>query len=104
MAKERMSSEDEFIQEYRGKLNDIDGALLITKEKILFIQEKGFFKKTYNYLMDTPHNGVEIIKGGGGQEFILKEGTIHGFKTYKLSVDIIIFEYNQLKDNGTLKF
>ena len=98
-----MSADDEVIQEYRGKLDGQDGALLITKEKILFIQEKGFFKKTYNYLLDTLHGDAELGKGGGGLEIKIKDGSSHVMKTYKLSIDIIIFEYNQLKDSGKLK-
>ena len=104
VAKENMSVDDEILLEYRGKLDDQDGALLITKEKILFIQEKGFFKKTYNYLIDVTHSDVDISKGGGGLEFKLEDGKMHSFKTYRLSVDIITFEYNQMKDKGMLIF
>jgi len=97
-----MSADDEVVQEYRGKLDGQDGALLVTKEKILFIQEKGLFKKTYNYLVEAVHNDVSLGKGGGGLEIKIKDGRSHVLKTYRLSIDIIIFDYNQLKDTGKL--
>ena len=99
-----MSADDEVVQEYRGKLDGQDGALLVTKEKILFIQEKGLFKKTYNFHIDAVHSDISLGKGGGGLEIKIKDGSTHTLKTYRLSIDIIIFDYNQLKDTGKLKF
>ena len=90
--------------EYRGKLDGKDGGLLITKEKILFISEKGLFKKTYNYHMDITHSELdELVKEGGELKFKLKNGESHGMTTYRLSFDIIIFEYKQAKDAGKFK-
>jgi hypothetical protein len=105
VAKERLSADDEVLFEYRGKLDGNDGALLITKEKLLFISEKGLFKKSYNFHMDTTHNELtEMVKEGGELKFKLANGDVHGLKTYRLSFDIITFEYNQAKDGGKFKF
>ena len=99
-----MSPDDEVMFEYRGKLDGNDGGLLITKEKVLFISEKGFFKKSYNYHLDITHSELdELVKEGRELKFKLKNGEVHGMTTYRLSFDIIIFEYKQAKDGGKFK-
>ena len=54
--------------------------------------------------MDITHSELdELAKEGGELKFKLKNGESHGMTTYRLSFDIIIFEYKQAKDAGKFK-
>jgi len=52
---ENLGLEDKIQETYEGKLDGVYGIILISKRKLLFITEKGIFRKSYNLVLALPY-------------------------------------------------
>jgi hypothetical protein len=60
MAQQKLTPEDTIDRTFTARLDGNYGHLFLTHQKLLFIEEKGFFKKTYDVVLDLPY--VNIAK------------------------------------------
>jgi hypothetical protein len=83
ITKKRLTSGDDIVKSYPGKLNGDDGHLAMSKERVVFVNEKGFLKRTYNVVLDLPYNKMKKIelKDKYNLDLIDSDGTKHEFST-----------------------
>jgi uncharacterized protein YfaS (alpha-2-macroglobulin family) len=83
VVEKKLASGDEMLKEYPGKLDGEEGHLAVSKERVVFVTEKGFLSKTYNVTLDIPHRRIGKIERTKNYEVELTddEGTIHKFST-----------------------
>jgi hypothetical protein len=60
MAKQTLTTGDTIDRSFVVRLNGDHGHLFLTHQRMLFIEEKGFFRKTYDVSLDLPY--VDIAK------------------------------------------
>jgi HSP20 family molecular chaperone IbpA len=60
MAEHQLTSGDTIDRSFVVYLNGNYGHLFLTHQKLLFVEEKGFFKKTYDIVVDLPY--IDITK------------------------------------------
>ena len=79
----RLAAGDEVLKEYPGKLDGQEGHLALSKERVVFVNEKGFLKKTYSVTLDVPINKIGKIERTKKYEleFIDDTGTPHKLST-----------------------
>ena len=58
IARERLESGDEVQRSYGGRLDNRGGTLMGSKNKLVFVEEKGFLSKTYDVVLDLPYENV----------------------------------------------
>lgn len=62
MAKQALEPGDEVQKSYPASHIGQSGYLVMSKSKLLFVSEKGFFKKNYNVDLEVPYNKVDEIQ------------------------------------------
>jgi hypothetical protein len=58
--RQKLAPGDTIDRSFTVRLNGNYGHLFLTNQKLLFVEEKGFFKKTYNVVVDLSY--VDIVK------------------------------------------
>jgi len=82
LAKTRLSSEDSIERNFYASFGRTAGILVMSKEKLLFLEEKGFLKKTHNLLLELPFGKIrEIAVVGTGLKITDSEGKGYVFTT-----------------------
>ena len=82
-AKAQLDTDDEVQKNFSAKYNGNYGYIVMTKRKILFVEEKGFFSKTFSVLLDLGYRNMETSIAGTKQLTITdrKSGEKHVFAT-----------------------
>ena len=90
-AEKRVGKDDEILRSYEGALDGTYGFLTISKERVMFVTEKGLFRKTVDFLLDLPFSEVSKINHKGDRvfEFVDKSGKHHDFETNLIGVSTI---------------
>jgi hypothetical protein len=60
-AQERMISGDTIDRSFTTRLNGNYGHLFLTNQKLIFVEEKGFFSKTYGVILDLPYADIAKV-------------------------------------------
>ncbi|MCX6648970.1 MAG: hypothetical protein NTV61_06225 [Candidatus Bathyarchaeota archaeon] len=81
-----LESGDHMDKEYEGTYKGSFGYLALTGRKVVFVSEKGLFKKTYTKLLDIPYGSVKGATLKGKQ---ILELTDAENKTYALDINDI---------------
>ena len=55
IVEESLGPEDKTQKSYEGKIDGAYGIMSMSKRKLIFITEKGFFRKSYNLVLDLPY-------------------------------------------------
>jgi len=62
IVEESLGSEDKTQRSYEGKLDGVFGIMSMSKRKLIFITEKGIFRKSYNLILDLPYEKIKSIR------------------------------------------
>jgi len=100
----KLESGDEILKKYYGKLDGSDGALIMSRRKYVFVESKGFIRKTHTAIMDVPYENVKdmVREGTTKMTLKLKDGGSREFATFKLPVDVIKEDLEFFLKDGTL--
>ncbi|UCH38028.1 MAG: PH domain-containing protein [Candidatus Bathyarchaeota archaeon] len=60
-AERKMTSGDTINRSFTARLNGDYGHLFLTHQKLIFVEEKGFFSKTYNVTLDLPYTNIAKV-------------------------------------------
>ena len=72
IVEESFGPEDKIQKSYDGKLDGDYGILSMSKRKLIFITEKGLFRKSYNLVLDLPYEEIESIRTEGNYNLIIE--------------------------------
>ena len=92
MARAHLDVDDKIQKCYDGKMDGKYGWLIISDEKILFIQEKGLLSKKYSVIHDLSREKIKEINQEGPYEIIITDlsGKTFRFQTLDLRADLIL--------------
>lgn len=57
--RDTLRSEDQVKKNYRALYNAKEGFLILSNKKLLFIEERGFFRRSYNVILEMPYEKIE---------------------------------------------
>ncbi len=85
-----LGPEDKTKKSYSGKLDGVSGMISMSERKILFITEKGTFRKSYNLKLDLPYEKIESLRIEGKDNLIIEtEDSKHTFESTGLRIPIV---------------
>jgi hypothetical protein len=61
MAEQQLDADDRIRYTYTVRCNDQYGHLILTNQKLLFIEEKGFLSKTHTVRADVSYDDIENV-------------------------------------------
>lgn len=72
---------EELLKNYSGKLDGDYGHLFLTNQRLLFVKEEGFLRKSYEQTLDLPYTNLDELKKEGTYELCItcKDGKEHKF-------------------------
>ena len=59
---ENLGPKDERKRSYEGRLDKTYGMMLMSKKKLIFFTEKGFFRKSYNLILNLPYEKIKSLR------------------------------------------
>ena len=83
---------DETIQKsYRIELDDHEGYLSLTDDRLIFIRVKGFLNKTYQKTMDLPYTEIKKIDYQNANTITLfvNDNKRYSFSTFRIPVFLV---------------
>jgi len=87
IVEESFGPEDKIQKSYEGKLDGDYGILSMSKRKLIFITEKGIFRKSYNLVLDLPYEKIKSLRTEGKYNLIIEtEDLKHTFESPGLRV------------------
>ena len=91
IVKDSLGLEDKIQKSYNGDLDGVFGLISMSNRKLLFISEKGIFRKSYNLVLDLPYEKIKSLRTEGRYTLIIEdvEDLKHTFKSSGLSISII---------------
>jgi len=82
IVEESLGSEDKIQKSYEGRLDGNFGIMSMSKRKLLFITEKGIFRKSYNLVLDLPYEKIKSLRTEGKYNLIIEtEDFEHTFES-----------------------
>ena len=60
-AQEHLGTHDTILQTYRGVTDNTEGIIILSKHRLLFLQENGWLNKRYKAIMDLPYTQLTKI-------------------------------------------
>jgi hypothetical protein len=84
LLKDKLDSEDLPEKRYIARYNGKHGVFIMSKKKLLFVEEKGFMHKNYNFILEIPYKQIHknYIENKKKLVLIEGEGKEHNF-TFK---------------------
>ena len=78
-----LDHEDRIQKSFEGKFDGKNGYLVMSNKKLVFVNEEGFVRKTYDLILDLPYKKIGKINPNGKYELEITEvdGMKHIFKT-----------------------
>jgi len=68
----KLLKENELVRKsYHLELDSHEGYITLTDERLIFLQVKGFLKKSYNKILDLPYNKIISIEHNNDHKFTL---------------------------------
>ncbi len=87
IVEESLGPEDKTQKSYDGKLDGASGNLSMSKKKLIFVTEKGIFRKSYNLVLDLPYEKIKSLRTEGKYNLIIEtEDVEHIFESPGLRV------------------
>ncbi len=85
IVEESLGPEDKTQKSYEGKLDGAYGIMSMSKRKLIFITEKGIFRKSYNLVLDLPYEKIKNLRTEGNYDLIIEtEDLEHTFRSTML--------------------
>ncbi len=83
IVEESLGPEDKTQKSYEGKLDGAYGIMSMSKRKLIFITEKGIFRKSYNLVLDLPYEKIKSLRTESYYTLIIEDvvGLKHAFKS-----------------------
>ena len=72
IVEESLGPEDKTQKSYEGKLDGAYGIMSMSKRKLIFITEKGLFRKSYNLILDLPYEKIKSLRTEGKYNLIIE--------------------------------
>ena len=72
IVEESLGPEDKTQKSYEGKLDGAYGIISMSKRKLLFVSEKGIFRKSYNLVLDLPYEKIKSLRAEGNYNLIIE--------------------------------
>ena len=91
IVEESLGLEDKIQKSYTGELDGFYGIISMSKSKLLFISEKGLFRKSYNLVLDLPYEKIKSLRTEGNYSLIIEdvEDLKHTFTSQDLQISIV---------------
>ncbi len=90
IVEESLGPDDKIQLSYLGELDGVRGIISMSKRKLLFITEKGIFRKSYNVVLELPYEKIKSFRTEGKDNLIIEtEDREHTFKTQDLRISIV---------------
>jgi len=87
IVEESLGPEDKTQKSYEGKVDGNFGIMSMSKRKLIFITEKGIFRKSYNLVLDLPYEKIKSLRTEGKYNLIIEtEDLKHTFESSGLRV------------------
>ena len=81
IVEESLGPEDKTQKSYEARLDGDYGIISMSKRKLIFITEKGIFRKSYNLVLDLPYEKIKSLRTEGDYNLIIEsEDLKHTFK------------------------
>ena len=82
IVEESLGPEDKTQRSYEGRLDGNFGIMSLSKRKLIFITEKGIFRKSYNLVLDLPYEKIKSLRTDGKYNLIIEtENLKHTFES-----------------------
>ena len=102
IVEESLGHEDKIQKSYTGKLDGVHGIISMSKKKLLFISEKGLFRKSYNLLLDLPYEKIKSLRTEGKYNLIIEtEDLKHTFESTDLKISIVEKALREIMEQET---
>jgi hypothetical protein len=87
VAEKNLEAGDEIVSNWSGQYNEHDGHIVFSKEKILFVEEKGFINRTADVLLEIPYEKIAKINTDDVSQLVLtkSDGKNYSIETRFLS-------------------
>jgi len=87
IVEESLGPDDKTQKSYEGRLDGNFGIMSMSKRKLIFITEKGIFRKSYNLVLDLPYEKIKSLRTEGKYNLIIEtEDLKHTFESSGLRV------------------
>ena len=103
--KTRLDPKDQLQKNFPASYDGKSGSLTLSNRKILFIEEKGLMRKTYNVALEIPYEKVGEITSDGRYKLLLTEleGKKHNF-TFDMAIATTVMSVlKDLKESALSK-
>jgi hypothetical protein len=89
-AEKRLKKGEEIEKNYEGTLDGNFGYLFITNQRLLFVKQEGFLRKSHELILDLPQENVEKMQKVDNyqMEIVESDGKKHVFES-TIGVSII---------------
>jgi len=90
IVEESLGPEDKIQLSYPGELDGVYGIISMSMRKLLFIIEKGIFRKSFSLVLDLPYEKIKSFRTVGKYNLIIEtEDREHTFKSQDLRISIV---------------
>lgn len=97
IVKNKLDKNDVMQKIYTANYDRKSGYISMSKSKVLFVEEKGFFSKSYNILVDLPYEKISKISLENNQLVLtMTAGANYKFTSSDVQVSIIEKALNEL--------
>jgi hypothetical protein len=92
VAKTQLAAEDQIVKSYRAIRDRAEGFLVFSNHKLMFIAEKGLFRKKFQVFLEVDYDEVASvsIQASHRLEVTEKNGLTHAFTSFgNVTADLI---------------
>ena len=101
-AEKKLQAGENIVKSYPGSLNGKRGYVLITSDRLLFENVKGFLSKSYDIVLDIPLKDIENMNLQSRHKIELSvKGKKHTLETDELPANIIKNNLQEAIDSKT---
>ena len=94
-----LKHEDRIQKSYPGKFDGKKGYLMMSNQKLVFVNEEGFIRKTYSLILDLPYGKISKINTNGKYELEITDvdGVKRSFKIYEANISLVEKSLEEMK-------
>ena len=91
MAASKLDPEDSIQKTYSCSYDKNSGYLCLGNQKLVFVNVKGFLKKSYDVTLEVPYSDLDEVSIAGRFKMNLKQnGTTHEIETSDISAKLVM--------------
>lgn len=104
LAEKTLGPDDKIERTYSCSFENQGGYLCLGRKKMVFVNVKGFLKKSYNVLLDVPYDEVDEVSLTSRFKFnIISEGKSHQLETTDVSAKVVVNGIESVVKSSPLK-